>query len=248
MVKYAFQNVKIRGISSVVPSKELCLLDDPLLYNGDQKRINRVVKSSGFLKRRVTEEEIMTSDLCLQAAKDLIMNLDINKSEIDALIFLSYTPDYLMPATSYVLHKRLGLSQDCICMDIPQACSGYVLGLYQASMLINSGCKKVLVLVGDSFSKFKDMFIDHTAPVFGDAGTATLVEFAEDTDKIYFAINSDSENYDALICKNGGFKNYPKKDDFYDDFSYKYYAKMDGGRVFDFTMANIAPSIDALFE
>lgn len=132
MVKFAFNNVKISGISSVVPSKELCILDDKNLYNGDEKRINRVVKSSGFFKRRVTETNIMASDLCLQAANDLIKNLKIKKEEIDALIFLSYTPDYLMPATSYILHSKLGLSQNCICMDIPQACSGYEIGLYQA--------------------------------------------------------------------------------------------------------------------
>lgn len=248
MVKFVFDNVKISGISSVVPSKELCLLEDKNLYNGDEKRINRVIKSSGFLKRRVTEQDIMTSDLCLQAAEDLIKNLKIQKEDIGALLFLSYTPDYIMPATSYVLHSKLGLSQDCICMDIPQACSGYEVGLYQASMLINSGCKKVLMLVGDSFSKFTDMFIDHTAPVFGDAGTATLIEYDEKAEKTYFILNSDGTNYDALICKNGGFRNCPKSDSFYDNKNYKYESKMDGGRIFDFTMANIAPSIQELLD
>ena len=101
-------------------------------------------------------------------------------------------------------------------MDIPQACSGYEIGLYQASMLINSGCKKVLMLVGDSFSKFTDMFIDHTAPVFGDAGTATLIEYDVKAEKTYFILNSDGTNYDALICKNGGFRNIPNKNNFYD--------------------------------
>ena len=112
----------------------------------------------------------------------LSKNLNIDKSDIDALLFMSYTPDYLMPATSYILHKRLNLSNNCICMDIPQACSGYEIGLYQASMLINSGCKKVLLLVGDSFSKFTDMFNNNTAPVFGDAGSATLIEYDENAE------------------------------------------------------------------
>lgn len=177
MPKTLFKNVKIAGISTVVPQKECCLLDNKELYGGNEKKINRVVKSSGFLNRRIADIDVMTSDMCLQAAKDLITNLKVDKSTIDAILFLSYTPDYLMPATSYVLHKKLGLSQNCLCMDIPQACSGYILGLFQASMLINSGYKRVLLLVGDSFSKFTDMFKDHTAPVFGDAGTATLVEY-----------------------------------------------------------------------
>lgn len=246
MVKFVFNNVKISGISSVVPSKELCLLEDKNLYNGDEKRINRVIKSSGFLKRRVTEQDIMTSDLCLQAAEDLIKNLKIQKEDIDALLFLSYTPDYIMPATSYVLHSKLGLSQDCICMDIPQACSGYILGLYQASMMLNAGCKKVLLLVGDSFSKFTDMFKDHTAPVFGDAGTATLLEYDEKAEEIFFNINSDGKEHDSLICRNGGFRNIPNQEMFYEDGTFKYNSKMDGGRIFDFTMNNISPNIEEL--
>ena len=248
MPKSSFKNVKISGISTVVPSKTLCLLDDKELYGGNEKKINRVVKSSGFLNRRVSEVDVMTSDMCLQAANDLINNLKVNKSTIDAILFLSYTPDYLMPATSYVLHKKLGLSQNCLCMDIPQACSGYVLGLFQASMLINSGYKRVLLLVGDSFSKFTDMFKNHTAPIFGDAGTATLVEYNENAETIYFNINSDGNGYDSLICENGGFKNIPNKDAFYDNGEFIYKSKMDGGRVFDFTMNNITPSLSDLLK
>lgn len=248
MVAFAFDNVAIKGISTVVPEKEFLLTDDKSLYNGDEKKIKRVINSSGFLKRRVSEPDVMTSDLCFFAAENLIKNLGVKKDEIDAILFVSYTPDYLMPATSYVLHKRLGLSQNCIVMDIPQACSGYVIGLYQASMLINSGCKKVLLLVGDSFSKFTDMFKNHTAPVFGDAGSATLVEYDSNAKKSYFMINSDGENYDALICENGAFKNFPKPDDFYENMEYKYSSRMDGGRIFDFTMQNIAPSIQQLFD
>ena len=245
MVKYAFNNAKIKGLSTVVPNKEKCLLDESNLYDGNQKKINRVINSSGFFKRRITETET-TSDLCLQAAKDLIENIEINKEDIDALLFLSYTPDYLMPATSYVLHKKLELSQNCICMDIPQACSGFEIGLYQAAMMINSGCKKVLLLVGDSFSKFSDMFNNNTAPVFGDAGSATLIEYDETAEKMYFNINSDGNGYDSLICENGGFRNPIKKTDFYEDGSFVYNSKMDGGRIFDFTMNNISPNIEEL--
>lgn len=248
MAKSFFKNVKISGISACVPPKELSLLNETNLYNGDKKKINRVINSSGFLNRRVTEKDVMTSDLCFEAAEDLIKNLKVDRKEIDGLLFLSYTPDYLMPATSYTLHKRLNLSHDCICMDIPQACSGYVLGLFQASMLINSGSKKVLLLVGDSFSKFTDMFKNNTAPVFGDAGSATLVEYEENNSVFYFNMFSDGSNWDALACINGGFRNYPTNNDFYDNGEYIYNSFMEGGRIFDFTMENISPSIDSLLN
>ncbi len=245
---FSFKNTKLTGISTVIPTQELSLLEDKNLYNGDRKKIQRVIDSSGFLYRRVTAQHIMTSDLCLQAAHDLLDKTNTAKDDIDALLFISYTPDYLMPATAYVLHKKLELSKECVVMDIPQACSGYVLGLYQASMLINAGCKKVLLLVGDSFSKFTDMFNNNTAPVFGDAGTASLIEFDANASPIHFNINSDGANYDALICKNGGFKTPPNKDLFYEDNGFRYEANMDGGRIFEFTMAEIAPNIEKLLE
>lgn len=248
MVNFCFNNSKIVGISTIVPKTEKVLTDDKLLYNGDEKRIKRVINSSGFLKRRVVDENTTSSDLCLQAAENLIENLNVDKHEIDALIFVSYTPDYLMPATSYVLHKRLALSQNCIVMDIPQACSGYIIGLFQASMLINAGCRKVLLLVGDCFSKFSDMFKNHTAPIFGDAGSATLIEYSLDAGNSYFSINSDGNGYDSLMCTNGGFRNIPTLGSFYEDGKYKYDAVMDGGRIFEFTMENIAPSIENLMN
>lgn len=247
MVKFAFENTRITGISTVIPNNERCLLDEPNLYEGNQKKINRVINSSGFFKRRITGNET-TSDLCLQAANNLIENLNIDVNEIDALLFISYTPDYLMPATSYVLHNKLGLSENCICMDIPQACSGYILGLYQASMMLNAGCKNVLLLVGDSFSKFSDMFKNNTAPVFGDAGSATLIKYDKDAEKMYFNINSDGKDFDALICENGGFRNPVKKNDFYENEDYTYNSRMDGGRIFDFTMNMVVPNIEELLE
>lgn len=248
MVTSSFKNVKISGISTVVPTRECCILDDENLYNGNRKKIDRIINSSGFYNRRVADKDVMTSDMCLQAANDLIEKLKINRSSIDAILFLSYTPDYLMPATAYVLHKKLELSQNCLCMDIPQACSGYILGLFQASMLLNSGYKKVLLLVGDSFSKFSDMFRDHTAPVFGDAGTATILEYDESAKTIYFNINSDGSGYDSLICRNGGFRNIPTQGKFYQNGDFEYQAKMNGAEIFDFTMNNIAPSLKKLLE
>ena len=247
-MKATLLNSRIVGVSCVVPKKSLSLYDEPELYDGNQKKIKRVVESSGFLKRRVADPDVTTSDLCYKAALDLFANTCTKTDDVDALIFVSYTGDYLMPATSYVLHNRLGLGEDCICMDIPQACSGYEFALYQASMLINSGYKNVLLCVGDTFSKFSDMFRNHTAPVFGDAGTATLVTRDENAEPWYFTFNTDSTGYDALICKNGGFRNPLTKDMFYEDGKPMYLAGMDGARVFDFTMKHVQDSVSKILE
>ena len=247
-MKTAVSNCKIIGVSCVIPKKSLSLYDEPNLYDGNQKKIKRVVESSGFLNRRVADEGVTSSDLCFKAAEDLLSHVDVKKDEIDAILFISYTGDYLMPATSYVLHNRLGLSENCLCMDIPQACSGYEFGLYQASVLVNNGCRNVLLCVGDTFSKFTDMFRNNTAPVFGDAGTATLITYDENAKPWKFSFHTDSVGYDALICKNGGFRNPFTKDMFYEDCKPMYLAGMDGARVFDFTMKRVQSSVSEMLE
>lgn len=241
-------NAKISGISLCVPKDEFEVTDGKNLYNGDERKINRLINSSGFFKRRVVNKTTTTSDLCLKAAQDIVAALNIDIQTIDGLIFLSYTPDYIMPATSYVLHKKLGLSENCIVMDIPQACSGYVIGLYQAAMLLNSGCKKVLLLVGDTFSKFSDMFSETEPDIFGDAGSATILEYDKNAESMFFNINSKGEFYDSLICKNGGFRNPVLVEQFYENGNYKYESKMEGKAIFDFTMEKIAPSIKDLLN
>ncbi len=243
MVYSKLLNTKITGISVSVPKKELVVTEGKNLYNGDERKIKRLIQSSGFYKRRIVEKETTSSDLCFAAVKNLIEGMNIDVKTIDGLIYSGYTPDYLMPATSYVLHKRLDLSENCIVMDIPQACSGYVIGLYQASMLLNSGCKKVLVLVGDTFSKFSDMFSETEPEVFGDAGSATLLEYDETSPPMYFNINSCGEYHESLICRNGGFRNPVSLSHFSQDGEYLQDSRMDGKAIFDFTMEKIAPSI-----
>lgn len=242
------KNTKITAIAAVVPPTEKSLLEDPDLYFGDQKKIDRIVRSSGFLYRRIADNDVTTADLCEQAANSLFAETKIERSDIDAILFISYTPDYLMPATAYILHNKLGLSSSCLAMDIPQACSGYLFGLYQAGLLINNGCKKVLLLVGDCFSKFSDMFSNHSAPVFGDAGSATLLEYDDKAEDMYFNFSTYSDDYDALICEKGGFRNPPQRENFYENGGYKYCSKMDGGRIFEFTIQKVAPAIKELFS
>lgn len=92
------------------------------------------------------------------------------------------------------------------------------------------------------------MFKNNTAPVFGDAGSATLIEYDQKAEKIYFNINSDGSQYDSLICENGGFRNPVSIENFYEDGNYKYNSRMDGGRIFDFTINNVAPNIEELLK
>lgn len=243
MPQLFINNVKIAAISTVVPSHELRLADDKNLYGGNEKQLHRVIKSSGFDKRREVASTITTSDLCQKAAEVLFKEYSVKREEISALIFITQTPDYFMPATACLLADKLKLSNNVAAFDVNQGCAGFTYGLWIGGSLLNKNCSKVLLLIGDTPSKYTDMFKDGSAPIFGDAGTATLLEYDEDSEPIYFDIGTDGSNYDAIIAENGGFRNPPTPSHFYKDKKFAYNAKMDGMRVMEFTINQVPNSI-----
>lgn len=248
MPDICLKNVKITAISTVVPRQELCLSDDKTLYDGNEKQLRRVMKSSGFDKRRVTDKNTTTADLCQKAAEVLFKEHAVNPKSINAVIFITQTPDYHMPATACLLAHKLGLSTDIAAFDVNQGCAGFTYGLWIGGSLVNKECSKILLLIGDTPSKYTDMFKDGAAPIFGDAGTATILEYDENSDPMFFNIGTDGSNFDAILAKNGGFRNPPTKDLFHPDDTFAYNAKMDGMRVMEFTLDRVPTSISNVLK
>jgi 3-oxoacyl-[acyl-carrier-protein] synthase-3 len=243
------KNVKIAGISTVVPKKELSLLDDKTLYDGNEKRLLKVMKSSGFSKRRVVEGDVCASDLCQRAAEIMFEEMKIDPKTIDALVFVTQTPDYHMPATSCILQHKLKISENSAAFDVNQGCAGYTYGLWIASKLVDEDCKRVLLLVGDTSSKYTDMFKKtNSAPIFGDAGSATLLEYDEKAQKMTFDISTYGDEFDAIISKNGAFRNVATPSMFYEDSSFIHDAQMDGMKVMEFTLSKVPVSINDVIK
>jgi 3-oxoacyl-[acyl-carrier-protein] synthase-3 len=187
------ENISIVGMSTAVPTQTS--------INNNEK----FIAATGVAEKRITDKTICTSDLCLKSAEQLINDLGIDKTDIEILIFVSQTPDYKLPVTSTILQHKLGLSQACLCLDIPLGCSGYVYGLTTISSLMSTGkIKKGLLLVGDTISKEVDPSDQATEPLFGDAGTATLLSYDENANPMLFGLGSDGEGYESIIITNSG--------------------------------------------
>jgi 3-oxoacyl-[acyl-carrier-protein] synthase-3 len=185
-------NVNILGIACAVPKN---------ISNISNSKFSSI---TGVFERRITTDNICTSDLCLASANQLIKDMNVDKNEIEILVFISQTPDYKLPVTSTILQHKLDLPQSCICFDIPLGCSGYVYGLSIISSLINSGkIKKGLLLVGDTISKEVDQNDQGTEPLFGDAGSATLLEYNENSNPILFGLGSDGSGFESIIIRGG---------------------------------------------
>lgn len=197
------RNVAIKGIAACVPS-HIDRIDS--IYKWDGK--DNFISSTGIVSRRCVNEKITSADLCAQAADKLIADLCWNKEEIDALVFVSQTPDYILPATSCVLQQKLGLSKDCYTLDISLGCSGWVYAMSVITSLLQSGTmKKALLLAGDTITKLCSPEDKSTYPLFGDAGTATAVEYDKESIGFRYLFNTDGAGYETIIIRNGAYRN-----------------------------------------
>lgn len=199
------RNVSIKGIAACVPKS---IVDNAQDYPQKWPGYESFVAATGIAKHRNSSDGICSSDLCVKASEHLISELEWDKSEIDALIFVSQTPDYLnVPATSCLLQERLGLSSNCYTLDIALGCSGWVYAMSVISALMQSGSiKKGLLLAGDTPSKFCSKEDKSTFPLFGDAGTATALEYSPGADPVRFAMQTDGSGYQTIIINAGGYR------------------------------------------
>ena len=207
MLCTTFTNVKISAITTVIPKNKEVLSEK---YNDifGEKNVSKFSKSTGIFERHIALEEQTASDLAFVAAEKIINEKQIDRSEIGICIFVIQTPDYRLPSTACVLHKRLGLSKDCVVFDINLGCSGWVYGLQTICALLQSlPCKYGLLLVGDTPNKVIAPK-DHTlAMLFGDSGVATLVEKSAKADPVYTACRTDGNGFKAIIIPSGAYRN-----------------------------------------
>jgi 3-oxoacyl-[acyl-carrier-protein] synthase-3 len=196
--------LKISGFSASVPKQTAENADFHLF---DSEAYKNFVATTGIERRRVSLPDLCTSDLCLQAAETLIADLQWQKSEIDALVFVTQTPDYHLPATSCLLQDKLGLSRHCYTLDISLGCSGWVYGLSALAALLQTGqMRRGLLLTGDTISKVCNPRDKSACPLFGDAGTATAVEFSDGAGGFRFHTETDGSGCRTIIIPEGGFR------------------------------------------
>jgi 3-oxoacyl-[acyl-carrier-protein] synthase-3 len=191
--------------------------------------------------RYLADESICSSDLCIAAGKRLLELVGWEPGSVDALIFVTQSPDYLLPSTCCVAHKGLGLKDSCAAFDVGLGCSGYPYGLWlAASMLSNPGIKRVLLLHGETPTRFSDKGDRAVALLFGDAGSATAIETREgETDqKWWFAMHTDGSGLRDLMIEGGGFRSrFPTEER-------KNYVNMNGANVFNFTIKRVPAMIE----
>lgn len=250
-----FKNKKITGILTVLPSKEISFDEEMENYNFSVAKSMKLKMAMGYNKHRIVEEDTCVSDLCVSGMNYLFEKELLKREEIDALLLVTQSPDYFMPATSNIIQGRLGLSTDVFCMDINQGCAGFIIGLIQAFMLLEQeSIRKVVVLNADVLSRKVSKKDRNSNPLIGDAATITIVENSNENNEISGFLRMDGTAYDALMIPAGGFRmpatqeTKQMKEDAAGNFRSLENLVMKGDEVFNFVQKEVPSMIEQLLE
>lgn len=198
------ENVAIRGISACVPPKVEENRDIPFYT---QEEADKVIESTGVERKHIVSDGITASDLCLKACEKLLDELGWERESIDLICNVTQTSDYTNHPNVFVLHEKLGLKNDCMALDLYHGCPGWVIGLSTVASLVSQGSiKKALLLDGDNITSVQYRQDRESRPLFGDAGTATALEFDEKASPLLFQTGTNSVDGVALIHKKGGMR------------------------------------------
>lgn len=249
-----FNDVGITALAGAVPHTIIDNLKYTQYFPEDQ--VKEVVEKVGIYQRRFADDKTCSSDLCYAAAEKLIADNDINRDEIDLLVFISQTPDYRMPATSVLLQHRLNLPNTTIAFDINLGCSAFIYGLSVVfSMMQNKGLRRALLLDGETRSKVYSPKDRRSAFLFGDGGVAALIERNPKFGESFFSLNSDGSRGDLIKINGGGYRMPSSVEtlkervvDEYGNIRSDEQGYMNGGDVFNFVIREIPKDIKKIVQ
>ncbi len=241
----------IRSITSYLPG--------PAITNADLSRsfpewsVDRIAEKTGIHERHIAGASECSSDLAFEAAQKLFATGVCKPGDIDYVLLCTQSPDYFLPTTACLLQQRLGIPKQAGALDFNLGCSGYVYGLGLAHGLVSTGqASCILFLTGETYSKFIEPSDKSSLTIFGDGGTATLIEAdAQDQSlrRAAYVYGTDGAGADQLIIRSGGMRqrtpvgpgenSQPSRADF---------LWMNGPEVFHFALAVVPGCVRKLLE
>jgi len=227
---------KISGIEYYLPAKKETRKE--LNVDNPDWRMDSIESKTGVEIRHIAIDE-SALDLAVKASEKLLAGED--KSLIDGLIYVTQSPEYILPTSACVLQDRLGLSTSCMAFDVNLGCSGYVYGLgIASSMLSSSLASKILLVCGDTYTKYIDKHNRTCRPLFSDAASSSLITFDENSAIGPYIFRTDGSGAESLMVKPTN--NIPKNS------CYAGELYMDGSKVFMFTMSEVPKATHELIE
>jgi 3-oxoacyl-[acyl-carrier-protein] synthase III len=241
----------IKAISTHLP--ENIVTNEQLQGENPDWDMAKIEAKIGIKARHVAEQEVTAGDLAYVAACKVLESSGVDRNSIDFLLFCTQSPDYFLPATACVLQDRLHLGTNCAAFDFNQGCSGYIYGLRLAESLIASGnAKRVILLTGETYTKYVHPRDRSVRVLFGDAATATLIDDTGPGARILAGcLGTDGSGAENLIVRAGGMRlrhgpgEVPKESEQQECVRSPEALFMDGQELFLFAMQRVPPLVEA---
>jgi len=243
--------VYIKAISYNLPEKTLT--NEMIAEEFPEWTVEKIDKKIGIKQRHVSADGETASDLAVGAAEKLFAENSYDRNQIDYLIFVTQSPDYHLPTTACTIQTRLGLSNRLTAIDVNLGCNGFVAGLSLAKAVIVAGqAKNVLLLTGETYSKYMHERDKSNRTIFGDGAAATLVSTEGIAEIGEFVIGTDGTGAENLIVKTGGARHpQPAVDLKFDDFGNPRSSDnlyMDGPAILNYSLDSIPQLVADVLE
>ena len=176
MSQLTVNNVRIVGMSACVPATVEENLTLPIYK--DENDALKVIASTGIKRHRKVEKGTTASDLTVKAVEKLLSDMGWQPEDVDIFAYVCTSRDYIAPQTACVLQDRLKLRSDCCVFDLPFGCSGWVYGMSIVSSLMSHGTlKRAILVAAETNTQNRNQRDTAVRPLFGDAATATALEY-----------------------------------------------------------------------
>jgi len=204
---------------------------------------------TGILQRHIAAADECSSDLGVLAAEKLFKEHNVDPQTIDFVLFCTQTPDYALPTTACLIQERLGLRTDVGALDFNLGCSGYVYGLSIADGIIRSGTAgRILFIAAETYTKMIHPSDRSLRTIFGDGGTATLIEPCDQPSMWGFKYGTDGSGADTLVASDSGFRNPEQEIKPRHRKRWPSQLYMDGPSLINFTVEKIPPLVDSILS
>lgn len=196
-----FYHAFLEGVSACIPRRRIHIHD----MGFDIKTVDRISRVTGIREVCVAEKGVTIADYCTEAAERLLSEMEFDRGRIDGIVFVTPQPDYIVPATAGVLQRRLGIPKKCVAIDMNHGCTGFLYGLFQGFLMVESGfCKHVLVCCGDAPTRLLHPKDKSVRLIHGDGGAAMLVSASGGNTPSAFSFLHDGNGIEHLYIPAGG--------------------------------------------
>jgi 3-oxoacyl-[acyl-carrier-protein] synthase-3 len=164
---------------------------------------------SGIKRRHFAAKDQKTSDLAIEAAINAIKNAKIKRTDIDAIIVATSTPDTTFPSVATIVQGALGITKG-FAFDVQAVCAGFIFALATAdALIVSKQANRVLVIGAETFSRIMNWEDRTTSVLFGDGAGAIIIEafsssdLSTDSGILATDLNSDGRYRDLLYVDGG---------------------------------------------